>query len=134
MAAIVLPKGSLLSINGNGLTEHNRGEVDVQINRIENTKRMHDGTLRKVVIADKLKWSVSWTDVPDTDAKCVDGKWGGQSIEGFYKANPGLFTFNVKNSGVSTNYNAVITEFSKTLKKRGNGAELWDISLTIEEV
>jgi hypothetical protein len=101
--------------------------------RIENSKRMHDGTMRKVVIADKLKWSVSWSDVPDQDAKTVDGKWGGASIESFYETTPGLFTLNIKESGVSTNYNAVITSFSKTVKKRGT-AELWDVSLTIEEV
>ena len=134
MAAVVLPKGSLMSFNGNAITEHNRGEVSVEVTRIENSQRMHDGTLRKVVIADKLKWSVSWSDVPDTDAKCVDGKWGGDSLESFYKSTPGVFVFNIKDSGVATNYNAVITSFEKTIKKRGNGAELWDVSITIEEV
>jgi hypothetical protein len=134
MATVVLPKGSLMSFNGNAITEHNRGEVSVEITRIENSDRMHDGTLRKVVIADKLKWSTSWNDLPDVDAKAVDGKWAGKSLEAFYKANPGVFVLNIKESGVATNYNAVITDFSKTVKKRGDGVELWDIDITIEEV
>ena len=133
MAAIVLPKGSMMSFNGNAITEHNRGEVSVDITRIENSQRMHDGTLRKVVIADKLKWSVSWNDVPDTDVACVDGKWGGKSLDAFYKSTPGVFVLNIKESGNPKNYNAVITDFSKTIKKRGT-AELWDIDITIEEV
>ena len=134
MAAMVLPKGSIMSFNGSAITEHNRGDVKVEITRIENSKRMHDGTLRKVVIADKLKWSVSWSDIPNEDVGTVDGKWGGKSIEAFYRATPGVFTLNVKDSGVSTNYNAVITSYDKSIKKRGATIELWDVSLTIEEV
>ena len=131
--AMILPKGSLLRINGNDLSEHNRSEVQVDVIRIENVNRMHNGTLRKVVIADKFKWDVSWKMLPDTDAGTVDGKWGAKSMETFYLANPGVFTFTVKNSGTPTNYNAVITDFSKSIVKRGTTIEGWDVSMTIEE-
>lgn len=131
--AMTLPKGSLLQINGNDLSEHNRSEVQIDIIRIENSNRMHNGTYRKVVIADKYKWDVNWKMLPDVDAKTVDGKWGAKSMETFYLANPGVFTLTVKNSGVSTNYNAVITDFSKSIVKRGASTEGWDISMTIEE-
>lgn len=134
MAVVFLPKGQLMSFNGNALTEHNRGEVSVEPMRIENSKRMHDGTLRKTVIADRNKWSVSWSDLPSEDTKTVDGKWGGKSLEGFYRSTPGLFVLNIKESGVSTNYNAVITSFDKKVKKRGTASEIWDINITIEEV
>lgn len=132
MPSMVLPKGSILRFNGTDLSEHNRGEVKIDVKRIENSKRMHNGTLRKVVIADKLEWSVSWDGIPDQDAKTVDGKMGGKSMESFYLANPGVFTLVVVNSGTPTTYNAVITDFSKTIVKRGT-AELWNIDMTIEE-
>jgi hypothetical protein len=132
MASIVLPKGSILKFDGTDISEHNRGEISVDINRIENSKRMHNGTYRKVVIADKLKWQISWEMLPDVDNKTVDGKWGAASLETFYKNTPGVFVLTVKNSGVATNYNAVITSFSKTIVKRGV-YEAWNIELTIEE-
>src|SRR6478752_1049072 len=119
MAAIVLPKGSILRFDGTDISEHNRGEISVDVNRIENAKRMHNGTYRKVVIADKLKWNISWEMLPDVDTKTVDGKWGAKSLENFYFSTPGVFVLTVKNSGVATNYNAVITSFSKTIVKRG---------------
>jgi hypothetical protein len=93
---------------------------------------MHNGTMRKVVIADKLQWSVSWDGIPDLDAKTVDGKMGGKSMEDFYMANPGVFTLVVVNSGTPKTYNAVITDFSKSIQKRGT-AELWTVDMTIEE-
>jgi hypothetical protein len=132
MTAMVLPKGSILKFDGTDISEHNRGEISIDINRIENSKRMHNGTMRKVVIADKLKWNISWEMLPDVDAKTVDGKWGAKSLETFYSTTPGVFVLTVKNSGVSTNYNAVITSFSKTIVKRG-AWEAWNVELTIEE-
>ena len=132
MATIVLPKGSILKFDGTDISEHNRGEITVDITRIEKADRMHNGTYRKVVIADKYKWDISWDLLPDVDSKTVDGKWGAASLEAFYKNTPGVFVLTVKNSGVATNYNAVITSFSKTIVKRGT-AELWNVDLTIEE-
>lgn len=131
--AMILPQGSLLKISGNDLSEHNRSEVQVDVIRIENSSRMHNGTMRKVVIADKLKWDVSWKMLPTDDTKTVDGKWGAKSLETFYLANPGVFVFTVKNTGTPTNYNAVITDFSKTIVKRGGTFEGWDVSMTLEE-
>lgn len=132
MATIVLPKGSILKFDGTDISEHNRGEITVDVNRIENSQRMHNGTMRKVVIADKLKWNISWEMLPDVDAKTVDGKWGAAALEAFYAATPGVFVLTVKNSGVPKTYNAVITSFSKTIVKRG-AYEAWDIDMTIEE-
>lgn len=133
MAIMILPKGSIVSLSGNDLTEHNRGDISVDIERIENMKRMHDGTMRKIVLADKYKWSLSWSNVPNVDISTVDGKWGGKSIEAFYKATPGVFVLTVKESGVSTNYNAFITNFGKTVVKRGANLELWNMQLEMEE-
>jgi hypothetical protein len=55
---ISLPKSSLVEIESptntwNKLTEHNRGALEMSTERIEETKRMANGTLRKYYIADK---------------------------------------------------------------------------------
>ena len=132
MAAMVLPKGSLISFAGNDITEHGRSEVNVDVMRFENSKRMHDGTLRKTVIADKLKWSFHYDMVPNDTTKTVDGKWGGTAIETFYETTPGVFVMTIKESGTPVNYNAVITSFSKTVVKRG-AYEAWNVDIEIEE-
>ena len=133
MAIVNLPLGSIVSLDGNALTEHNRKSLAVDINRIESSDRTANGGLRKYVIADKLKWSVTWENCPDRSTKTVDGKWGGAEIRDFYEANPGVFTLTVKVNGVSEVYNAVITSFNYDVAKRAASAELWDFSITIEE-
>lgn len=131
---VYLPKGSIMKWNGNAITEHGRAELDVKVNRIENSKRMANGTMRKFVIADKREWSTSWSMVPDADAATIDGKWAGNSIENFYNTNAGSFTLTITDgAGVAKNYTVFITDFSKTINKRGK-YDAWDISITIEEV
>lgn len=131
---VYLPKGSIMKWNGNSVTEHGRAELDVKVNRIENSKRMANGTMRKFVIADKREWSTSWSMVPDSDTATVDGKWGGNSIETFYNDTPGPFTLTITDgAGVATTYTVLITDFSKVINKRGT-YDAWDISITIEEV
>lgn len=131
---VYMPKGSLLKWNGNALTEHNRSELSIDVNRIENSQRMANGTMRKYVIADKREFSVSWSMVPDATAGTVDGKWGGSAIENFYNTTPGSFTLTVTDgSGVASTYTVMITDFSKVLNKRGR-YDAWDIDVKMEEV
>jgi len=46
------------------LSDHNRGEIAVGSNRIENRKRMINGTMRSYHIADKLNISWDWQLLP----------------------------------------------------------------------
>jgi len=134
MGMVYLPKGSIMKWGGNSITEHNRGPVGVSVNRIENSKRMADGTMRKYSIADKREWTTSWTMLPDDTNGTIDKKWGGSAIETFYNANPGPFLLTiVDGSGVSTNYTVVFTAFSKNINKRG-AYDAWDVDVTLEEV
>ena len=131
---VYMPKGSIMKWNGNSITEHNRSQLDVKVNRIENSKRMANGTMRKYIIADKREFSCSWNMVPDQTAGTVDKKWGGSAIEAFYNTNPGAFTLTITDgAGVATNYTVMITDFSKTINKRGR-YDGWDIDITMEEV
>ena len=133
MAYINLPLGSALAFNGNAITEHNRSELGVDIDRIESSDRMANGALRKYVVADKKKWTVSWDMCPNDTTKTVDGKWGGSNLLSFYSSTPGVFTLTVKNGSSTETYNAVITEFSYDIVKRSSVADAWNINMTIEE-
>jgi hypothetical protein len=46
------------------LSDHNRGAIDFSTERIEQRKRMVNGTMRSYHIADKLTISTSWSNLP----------------------------------------------------------------------
>ena len=138
MSIVYLPKGSLLSLNGVQLTEHNRQPLSVSVNRIENAKRMANGTMRKYFIADKRTWSTSWKELPEaishqyagnTIIDTVDGKAGMSEIEAIYNSQRGSIALII---GAATYY-VMFKDFNKTLTKRGiyNG---YDVDIVLEEV
>lgn len=133
-APMKFPKNALMEWNGNKVTDHNRSDLSVDVERIESTKRMANGTLRKYVIADKRKFSVSWDDLPHAGAWAVDGYWGGQEIESFYNTNAGAFTLKVTNGdGTSQSFTVVFSGFSKNITKRGV-YDFWQVDVSMEEV
>jgi hypothetical protein len=143
-----LPKGSILSVAAKNeydpatpgtatwhpLSEHARTPLAVSIERIENTTRMANGSLRKWWIADKRTFSTSWEGLPHTSTFTVDGKWGGAEMETFFNANWGDCWAQIREpSGSTTVYAVVIKSFGKTVTKRGR-YEFWDIDLALEEI
>jgi hypothetical protein len=80
------------------LTDHNRQPIAFDYEIIERSSRMADGTMRKFVVAKKIKVSTSWRDLPSgtfvpTTGKnqgynmTVDGYKGGAWIKDFYETN-----------------------------------------------
>lgn len=51
------------------LSDHNRGEINVGTQRIEQRKRMANGTMRSYHIADKITLSTSWNMLPSRSYK-----------------------------------------------------------------
>lgn len=138
MSVIYLPKGSIMEWANNiapnsdtfhSITEHSRAPVAISTERIENSKRMANGTMRKYVVADKRTWTASWSEVPNSSSFTVDGKEGGQFMQDFYTSAKGAFSFKLQ----SVTYVVMFKEFSKTIVKRGV-YDGYDISVTIEEV
>jgi len=128
------PKNCIMQWNDHKVTDHNRSELSVSVERIENSKRMANGTLRKYVIADKRKFSVSWDNLPDNTAWTVDGFWGGRDIENFYNNNAGSFTLKVTNgNGSVESFAVVFSDFSKAIHKRGS-YDFWSLDVSMEEV
>ena len=92
------------------LSDHNRSEIAIVPNRIENRKRMVNGHMRSYHIADKVSLSVSWTLLPSRsysgDASfnsngiitstgltqyTADGGAGGEELLSWYENNTGSF-------------------------------------------
>ncbi len=127
------------------LSEHNRFPVSVDINRIEKTQRMSNGTLRKLWIADKSQLDTSWNNLPTNSTMTIDAGMGAADIKAFY-LNKGKGTFKVKISynGVSARDEIMTMSFTsctfsvikRNVKNSVSDApqEFWDVSIGLEEV
>lgn len=131
------------------LTEHNRGPLTLDNNRIEQASRMSNGTLRKYFIADKLNISVAWDMIPSFRNETVDGGWGAEDIKNFYESLAGRGAFRIKlnptvfdpqlveqSDGALADdytYNVMFTSADFTIVKRGLQT-YWDVSISLEQV
>jgi hypothetical protein len=155
--ALTLPRGSIFSIEAkdllatpagttnkwNKVTEHNRAEFSIGVERIEKSVRTSNGTLRKNFIADKKRFSTSWSMLPSYRTLTVDGAWGAEDIRSFYLGEQGKGSFkirlNIAQNGVSQEssgyeeYTVIITDCSFAIAKRGLQPH-WNVSLSMDEV
>lgn len=125
------------------LTEHNRSEIAVGQQRIEQKQRMANGSLRKFFVADKKEFSVSWNMLPGTRIYTVDNQWGALDLIEFYNSSEGQSTFDIRlnfaKSGTSQEssgyeqYTVSCTSFNATLIKRGE-VPFYNISMSMEQV
>lgn len=162
MSVIQLPKGTLLLIEAkdllatpagtsniwNRVSEHNRSPISVGSSRIEKVQRMSNGSLRKLHIADKKVFNVSWSLMPSYRSGTVDGYWGAEDLKAFYYGEQGKGTFRIRlnfaksgtdqtsvleSPGSSEEYTVSFTDCSFSLIKRGFQAH-WDVNISMEEV
>ena len=155
--AMILPRGSILSIEAidllasppgttkvwNKVTEHNRSDLGVSIERIEKVTRTSNGTLRKNYITDKRRFTVSWTMLPSYRTLTVDGAWGAEDLRTFYLSNGGKESFNIRinlakagtdqTSSGYEEYNVVFGGCNFSVVKRGLQPH-WTVSIELEEV
>lgn len=122
------------------ITDHNRQPLTVSVERIENKQRMADGTLRRYYVTKKRSWSTSWDMLPSKNGingmlSTADGGWAGEQIENFHNTTNGSFQMQLRRGdGSVETVTVMITDFSKEIQKRGPGIDLWNISITLEEV
>lgn len=132
--AMTFSKPSLMEWDGHKITDHNRSDLGVDVDRIEESTRMANGTLRKYVVADKRSYSVSWKDLPHNAMFTVDGYWGKREMENLYNTTPGAVTLKIYyGDGTSDIRTVVFTKFSASISKRGR-YDFWDVNVTMEEV
>lgn len=157
MPTTYLPRGSILLIEAkdllatpagttkiwNKVTEHNRSEFSMDVDRIEKVVRTANGTLRKNHVADKRKFSVNWNMLPSYRTLTVDGGWGAEDLRSFYLSDDGKTSFNIRinlaKTGVdqtSSGYETatvVISNCNFVVVKRGL-QPFWNVSLQMDEV
>jgi hypothetical protein len=135
MTPLVFPIGTLMQWANNKITDHNRADLSVSIDRIETVKRMANGAMRKYVVADKRTFSTSWKELPNNAAFTVDGFWGAKDMESFYNTNAGSFQLKVTYGDNTVEiFNVMFSKFSKTLSKRGPNYDFWSVDVELTEV
>jgi hypothetical protein len=154
------------------LSDHNRGDMQFNTQRIEQRQRTINGRMRSYHIADKLTMSVSWNMLPSRAYSAdpafntstgispsegskteytADGGAGGVELLDWYETHQGPFFMylaydkytnldgeNYQYTGLNR-YNQIIqvyfADFNYSVIKRGaTNHDLWNISVTLEEV
>ena len=150
------------------LSDHNRGDMQFNTQRIEQRQRTINGRMRSYHIADKLTMSVSWNMLPSrgysglpnfnattgvspsegsTTEYTADGGAGGVELLDWYETHQGPFFMylaydkytNLEDYAGLNKYNQIIevyfADFNYSVVKRGaTNHDLWNISVTLEEV
>ena len=154
------------------LSDHNRGEININLERLEQRQRTINGRMRSYHIADKLSFTWSWSNLPsrafyqnaafnpDTGISpyqnnlqefTADGGAGGVELLDWYQNHKGPFwmylaydkysNFGDENAAFGNlgKYNQIVqvyfANFNYSIVKRGgNNFDLWNISVTLEEV
>ncbi len=131
---MILPKAAGLKFNTNYVTDHNRSDIGVDVERIESVKRMANGTMRKYVIADKRTISTSWENLPESSTYTVDRKWGLEEMKSFYAETLGEFDLTITYSdGGTETISVMVTKFDYELTGRGR-YDFYSCSISMEEV
>lgn len=143
------------------LSDHNRKEIEIKGSRIENRKRMINGTMRSYFVADKDTFSWAWNMLPsrafDEDPMInastgvpaspyvmhtADGGAGGWDLNEWYLNHAGPFYMLMSYDGGeafddTTKYTRVVhvyfSSFSYTVEKRGI-TDFWSVQVDLEEV
>ena len=151
---LTLPVGSVLYFDTGSdattptwtkLSEHNRAAINLDLNRIEKTQRMSNGSLRKIWIADKKEISTSWSALPTYNTLTVDGGMGAVDIKSFYlDKGKGTFKIKISYNAVTARDEIVLASFTSctfSISKRNIRSttasvpqEFWDVSFSLEEV
>ena len=154
MTALTLPVGSVLYFDTGTdattptwtkISEHNRAAINLDLNRIEKTQRMSNGSLRKIWIADKKEIATSWNALPTYSSLTVDGGYGAADIKAFYlDKGKGTFKIKISYNAVTARDEIVLASFTSctfSISKRNIRSttasvpqEFWDVSLSLEEV
>jgi hypothetical protein len=124
-----------IKLNGHRLTDHNRGAISFAPEKIEQKKRMADGTMRRFWVAEKYSFKVSWNIVPGAASRTVDGFWGKDDLEQFYLDTPEEIVMEItQGDGVVATYTVMFDAFDANLLKRSEYVDFWDMSITLDEV
>lgn len=141
--AVLWTENPIMFWNDNGtwrkVPDHSRQGLSMESERIGADTRMADGTLRRYQVVKKRTWSTSWERLPSRNSVGSIGVAGGgmtgEEMEAFYNTHDGNFDVRIQaGDGTFETVTVMITEFTKSIVKRGEKADLWDMSVSIKEV
>jgi hypothetical protein len=138
MTTLVLPKGSLVTLGGIELSEHNRQPFDITNDEIKSDSRTVNGLMRRYYISSKRRFTLRWDFLPALDGKTVDGKAGRNSLKSLYATfmeTTIAFTYkevDASNNQTSVNHTVFIDSYQETLVKRWN-QQYWNVQLVLIE-
>lgn len=135
------------------LSDHNREEVEIDYERIENRKRMANGRMRSYFIAEKRRMSFGWSNLPSrasgpsgvggSTRYTVDGFAGANDLKDFYETVKGSFDLKIYfDDSAATNFTSgqmegqyamFFTSFSLTVVKRGALFDLCNVRFSLEQ-
>lgn len=154
------------------ISDHNRSDISVNEQRIEQRRRMINGRMRSYHNSDKMVISTSWSMLPSrafasranfnqstgiseytdtTDQYTADGGAGGSEMYKWYKDHTGPFwvflsydNYNqfgtdVEAYGHLSQYSTMVEMYFanfdySVVKRGGSNHDMWNISVTLEEV
>lgn len=134
------------------VTDHGRSSLSVSIERIETEQRMVNGTKRRYVVAKKRTFSCDWENLPDKNVSFLaNGTTYGKWLESFYNTTDGAFLMRLRSGSDSEAtsltrvdnvalddygriFTVMATDYTKDIIKRGSTFDMWNISMTLEEV
>lgn len=129
------PMDTAMRWDHHDITDHNRGPIAINFDKIMTEKRMVDGTLRRIVVNEKRSFKTDWKDLYTNSDYMIDGAWSLDKIKEFYNKTPGDFVLTLtEGDGKKTSVVVVFKEFSYVITKRGRKTDLCDLSITLEEV
>lgn len=134
------------------VTDHGRASLDISTERIGTDQRMVGGTMRRYVVAKKKTFSLDWENLPDKNVTFLaNGTTYGKWLEQFYMNTDGPFLMRLR-EGADTEkttltradnvtlddygriFTVMIGDFSKEITMRNPNFDLWNVTMTLEEV
>lgn len=141
MPILNLPKGSLITVNGIILSDHNRSAAHFDLEKFGVGDRTLTAKMVFQAIANKRKLSMSWELLPALDTQTADGKAGRNSIKALVQTawttytDPYIVTWKEANSSnieVITTARMFVDSYNEELVKRVNKQQ-WNVSLSLVE-
>jgi CRISPR/Cas system endoribonuclease Cas6 (RAMP superfamily) len=132
--AYAINTGIAVSIDGttwHKLTDHNRKEINVTPDLIQNEQRMANGRMRKFITAKKHKISTNWSYVPTKTELTVDGFKGGAWLDSFYSSSAGVPIYvKVTSSSLDDPANSQTAPLDSTFKTSQNTYQIYRVFMT----
>lgn len=135
------------------LTDDNRSDLQISIDRIEYKKRMINGRMRSYHVADKKTFSVSWKDLPSSKLEISEVRYSqsltnwaaGKEMLTWHKDYSNSFYLNLVYDTPEADsltpiqykletYNVFFEDFSYIVTTRARTHDLWNVSMTLVEV